>query len=133
MLGFFTWDDAAPQNHYSEIDIEFSRWGEDTALNTQYVVQPWDVSGNRLRFALELSGAESSHRFDWQPESIQFESRDGDGTVLQSWSYANAANILPAGGGNARINLWLFNGQAPSDGKEVEVVIKSFKFTLADP
>jgi hypothetical protein len=57
------------------------------------VIQPWDASCNLQAFALALSGFESTHRFDWKPESIQFESRDGDGTPLRSWTYVNAANI----------------------------------------
>jgi hypothetical protein len=34
----------------------------------------------------------------------------------------------PADSTNARINLWLLNGQAPINGSETEVVIKSFKY-----
>jgi hypothetical protein len=29
---------------------------------------------------------------------------------------------------NARINLWLFRGRAPSDRKEIEVVVRRFEF-----
>jgi hypothetical protein len=32
-------------------------------------------------------------------------------------------------GTNARINLWLFNGRPPADGKEIEVVIREFTFS----
>ncbi len=128
VLGFFTWDTAAPQFHYREVDIEFSRWGEETSLNAQYVVQPWEVSGNRYRFALDLPGEESTHTFNWRPDQVQFESQDGNGALLQTWTYTDSANIPPAGVGNARLNLWLLNGWAPSDGQEVEVVIKSYDF-----
>ncbi len=127
VLGFFTWDDAAPQINYREIDIEFSRWGEDTALNAQYVLQPWDVSGNRQRFALELSGEVSTHRFNWQPGSIQFDSWDGNGSPLQSWTYTHSDSIPPAGAGHVRLNLWLLNGSAPSNNQDLEVVIRSFQ------
>lgn len=129
VLGFFTWDTGSPQYHYREVDIEFSRWGEDTSLNAQFVIQPWDVSGNRYRFALVLPGPESTHAFTWQPDQVQFESRDENGALLQSWIYTETTNIPPAGAGNARINLWLLNGWAPSDGQEVEVVIRSFDFS----
>ena len=58
---------------------------------------------------------------------VRFDSWDG-GSPVQSWSYTNTSNIPPAGAGNARINLWLMDGLAPSDGKNVEVVVKSFEF-----
>ncbi len=133
VLGFFTWDTDAPQYNYREIDVEFSRWGEDTAQNAQYVIQPWDVAGNRYRFALALSETDSVHRFDWKADRVQFASWAGSGSLLQSWTYTNTANIPPAGGGNAHINLWLMDGLAPSDGQNVEVIIKSFQFAPASP
>jgi hypothetical protein len=135
VLGFFTWDDHAPANHYREIDIEFSRWGDAAGLNAQYVIQPWDVSGNRYRFNLNLPSAISTHRIDWRPDRIQFGSWNESGGLLQSWTYANPQSIPPTapGAGNARINLWLINGIPPSDGQRVEVVIRSFQFVAANP
>ena len=132
VLGFFSWDTDAPQYNYREIDVEFSRWGEDAAQNAQYVIQPWDASGNRHRFDMNLTGTESIHRFDWRADRIQFDSWDGSSS-LQSWAYTNTAYIPPAGAGNARINLWLLNGWAPSDSQNVEVIIKSFQFFPANP
>jgi hypothetical protein len=133
VLGFFSWDTDAPQYNYREIDIEFSRWGEDAAQNAQYVIQPWSVSGNRYRYYMSLTGTDSIHCFDWHPDRVQFDSRDGGGSLLQSWTYTNTAYIPPAGAGNAHINLWLLNGSAPSDSQNVEVVIKSFQFVPANP
>jgi hypothetical protein len=133
VFGFFSWDDKAPQYNYREIDTEFSRWGEDTALNAQYVVQPWNASGNRHRFTMNLSGNDSVHRFDWRSDQIQFDSWDGNGSPLQSWTYTNTNYIPPAGAGNARLNFWLFNGWAPSNNQNVEVIIKSFQFAPANP
>lgn len=131
VLGFFTWDGDAPQNNYREIDIEFSRWGDVNAANTQYVIQPWNISGNRYRFNLNLPGAISTHRFDWRPDRIQFGSWNESGGLLQSWTYTNSQYIPPTapGAGNARINLWLMNGIAPSNAQRVEVIVKSFEFT----
>lgn len=127
VLGLFTWDEAAPLFNYREIDIElFSTWGEEAGQNSQFVVQPWTHDGNRYRFDATFSGEYSTHSFEWSPTSIQFSSSDA-GAEIQSWSYAGP-DIPPAGDGNARINLWLLNGTPPSDGQEVEVIIKSFEF-----
>ncbi len=130
ILGYFSWDDNAPQFHYREIDIEFSRWSVEDGPNTQYVIQPWEVAGNRHQFSIKLSGPSAKHQFEWRKSQVMFDSWNGDGSRLQSWSYSNTAAIPPAGG-NIRLNLWLMDGQPPSDGKDVEVVVKSYQFTPA--
>jgi hypothetical protein len=41
-------------------------------------------------------------------------------------------NGIPvAGGENARMNLWLFNGRAPTNRSEVEVIVNRFEFVPA--
>lgn len=131
VLGLFTWDDTAPEHLYREIDIEFSRWGEEEAANAQFVVQPWDREGNRHRFHMTLEGEDSTHYFDWKEDSVQFSSHQGRppdlGSEIERWTYVGS-DVPPAGIGNARMNLWLLDGTPPSDGQEVEVVIESFEF-----
>lgn len=136
VTGLFTWDDTAPQYNYREIDVEFSRWGEETNNNSQYVVQPWYNPGNMHRFNMELNGNYTTHCFDWEPDKILFQSiydhylcptLPDDPLVIESWTYTGD-NIPPYGKENVSINLWLYNGIPPSDGKEAEIVIKKFKF-----
>ncbi len=134
VLGLFTWDTMAPQFNYREIDVELSRWGEETDLNAQFVVQPWEQSGNRYRFAIDPQADSSTHIFVWSPESVQFLSLLGDAqspepnNIIEQWSYTGTG-IPPADdSANARINLWLFGGQPPFDGKEMEIVLSSFEF-----
>jgi hypothetical protein len=134
VLGLFTWDDTAPAHHYREIDIEFSRWGEQEGDNAQYVVQPWDTPGNRHRFNVELQGEHSTHSFAWSLDQVHFSSFHGHasppapGDEIDAWLYAGA-DTPPAGRGNARINLWLLGGNPPSDGQEVEVIVEVFSFS----
>jgi hypothetical protein len=133
VLGLFTWDTLAPQYHYREIDIELSRWGEETGLNAQFVVQPWDLPGNRHRFDIEPQAGFSTHSFVWTPQSVQFLSFIGDAQsadpqdIVEQWSYTGV-DIPPAGPGNARINLWLLGGTPPSNGQEIEVILSSFTY-----
>jgi len=42
--------------------------------------------------------------------------------------HRNTQDIPRPGDENARINLWLMHGLPPSDGQEVEVVIRKFEF-----
>jgi len=131
VLGLFTWDDAAPAYAYREIDIEFSKWGERRARNAQYVVQPWQHSGNEHRFNLALSSVFSVHSFQWSANRVLFSSSRGRTPnptgALQTWAYSGA-DIPPAGAGHARINLWLVDGKPPSDERSIEIVVKAFRF-----
>ena len=131
VLGLFTWDPDAPANHYREIDIEFSRWGQDVGDNAQYVVQPHDTPGNRHTFPFTLAGPFSLHSFKWETDNISFTSEQGylpaRGALIENWSYTGA-DVPPAGAANARINLWLDKGVAPSDGQRTEVVVESFQY-----
>ena len=130
VAGFFTYDVAGPQ-YYREIDIEFSKWGNDLDLNSQYVIQPWDVFGNRYRFDIALIGSESTHSFDWRENNITFQSTEGP-NVIGSWKYTGSYIPSP-GTENVRINLWLYDssntlGKPPSNGQEAELIVKKFEF-----
>jgi hypothetical protein len=134
VLGLFTWDDAAPQYNYREIDIEISRWGDPANEACQFVVQPYTTSANIRRFACPLQPS-STHQFDWKQTRIDFTSFQGSpwqrGAQIDLWSYTGSDNP-PPGAENTRINLWLIEGKAPTDGQEVEVIIHGFIFTPAN-
>jgi hypothetical protein len=122
VLGLFTWNDD-PAFHNRELDIEFSRWGNRNNQNAQYVVQPYTDPLNMFRFQ-HPAGA-SVQEISWQPGQVVFQSTNAGGTVA---SRTMTNGIPQAGGENARFNLWLFQGRAPSDRKEAEVIVQSFDF-----
>jgi hypothetical protein len=134
VLGLFTWDNS-PEEFHREIDIEFSRWGKEADTNAQYVLQPWDVIGNRHRWVMPESQDSSTHSFEWNPDSIYFLSVKGhqpvpsSDSIIHSWHYKGVNNPTP-GNQNARINLWLYNGNPPTDTNEVEVIITKFEYFL---
>jgi hypothetical protein len=142
ILGLFTWDSDAPAYNYREIDIEIARWGQEAADNAQFVVQPWDHAGNLYRFDIDLQGDDSTHSFDWRADSVQFRSYHGHTSPpapadeIASWLYTGP-DVPPAGqgdtsGASARINLWLMDGNPPSDGQEAEVIVAAFEFIAQD-
>ena len=73
------------------------------------------------------------HHFQWLPDRIDFASHSWDaatqglGDELAAWQYTGP-DVHPAGGENARINLWLLDGKPPTDGQLVEVIVESFRF-----
>jgi hypothetical protein len=125
VLGLFTWNDDPAFNH-RELDVEFSRWsnaGDPT--NGQFVVQPDSTSGNLLRITQPSGVSSSTQSFTWRTSSVDFAS---SAASPSTWTYAGP-DVPQPGGENARMNLWLFRGAAPSNGQPVEIVITSFAFT----
>ncbi len=124
VLGLFTWSNTAGFAN-REVDIEFSRWGNPlAATNAQYVVQPYDAPGH-LRPFLQPASPSSQHGFTWTPGSVAFTSSTGS---VPTWTYSGA-DVPPAGDETPRMNLWLPGGRPPTDGRPVEVVVRSFTFT----
>lgn len=124
VLGLFTWSDD-PSYANRELDIEFSRWGNAAdPTNGQYVVQPYDGAGH-LQRVTQPAVPSSTHTFDWEAGSVAFASSTA---APSAWTYAGA-DVPPSGSEHARMNLWLFRGAPPTDGRAVEVVVKRFSFS----
>ena len=133
--GLFTWNNSDAAYAHREIDIEISRWMDPYNKNTQFVVQPYQHAGNMHRFDTPTELNQSTHIFTWMPDSIRFQSAKSNvdplkiGEPIQAWSYTGKDLPKPGGETNVRINLWLFGGNAPIEGKEVEVIAKRFVFS----
>ncbi|MBM3321506.1 MAG: T9SS type A sorting domain-containing protein [Candidatus Eisenbacteria bacterium] len=137
VFGMFTWDDCSPfdpddpDSAYREIDIEIARWGNAaTDTNAQFVVQPWHVPGNLHRFPIRLGTDDRTiHYFTWAPDTLLFWSRWVDSETSEwkgeSWLFVGDGVPRP-GGENPRINLWLYEGNAPES--RVEALVTRFEF-----
>ncbi len=134
VAGFFTWD-TRPAESNREIDIEFAAWGIADSARGQYVVQPYTQADRLMQFNLALQGTYTTHRIVWTPAGISFSSWHGnvdpsdplsDANLIATWDYHG---VVPSeGNARFRINLWLFNGKAPADGRDVHLTVKSFSF-----
>lgn len=119
-------------NDTTEIDIEFSEWGQIIpSYNAQYVIQPGWHSGNLEHFWILLNGDYTTHYFYWQADSIRFKSIHGHyqeppnpGFLIHEWLYTGDDIPLQSESLRIHINLWLYQGNPPSNGQEVEVVVK---------
>jgi hypothetical protein len=150
VFGAYTWDEFGDEGRiagapYREIDFEDSRWGNAAdPLNTQAVIQPWGVTGNRHRYSLPnlSTNADLTRFFTWEPDKIRFVGSQGHNTpgnvppasVFDDWTYTHdPANnhLVPAEGREEfRFNLWLMQN-TPATGQNVEVVVNDFSFTMA--
>lgn len=123
VLGLFVWDpEEAGQNH-RELDIELSQWGDRAARNAQYVVQPYYVPANVVRFDAPF-GRPMMHAMQWQAGRALFRSTGADGREIASHIFQSG---LPMPG-NERVHLSLyFFGKARIPLQEgTEVVIERF-------
>jgi hypothetical protein len=140
VLGLFTWSDDPAYTH-CEIDIECGRWANTNDVNNaQYVVQPWDLFNHLVRYAVPAGLINSTHLFTWETNRVSFQSQRGSyspapaaTSFISAWALTDAGAVPQTGDENVRINLWLINGDPPTDNKEVEFVIKSFQFIPPGP
>jgi hypothetical protein len=117
------------KNDEEEIDIEFSRWGFDNNQEAQYAIQPSYKPGNKARFRMNMEGSYSTHLFDWTRKWIDFASYHGhrlhpvnETEIIARWRYYGN-DIPPDSDEKLKMNLWLFRGTPPLNGKETEVVV----------
>ena len=134
VLGLFTWSDD-PAYTYREMDVECARGFASDTNNAQFTVQPYYLSGHYARYCVPTGLVDSTHLLIWQSNSATFQSQSGGYSpnpnptnVIGAWVFANASAVPQTGDENVRINLWLLFGHAPTDGQEVELVLKSFQF-----
>jgi len=133
VLGLFNYK-AGDDGHH-EVDIEFARWGNNAWPNYNYTVYPATGSGSVSQTnELVLNGTYTTHTFTRTSSAVSFLGYHGHTTAPANaffpWTTPAGYNVsklaLPV-----HMNLWLFNGNAPSNGAEVEIIIHSFRFTAA--
>ncbi len=131
VLTLFTWDGAGPEENRHELAYEITRWGnKDDETNTAFVVQPYYVPTNVVRFR-EPAGV-MTNSFQWKPSQATFRSyagihsAAGGGNLLKEHTFTSG--IPAAGGDAARVNFYYFRkGQVPLQ-HENEVVIERFEY-----
>jgi len=141
VAGFFTFNPDDRSENYDEIDIEYSRWGRtNDETFGQFAIQPCSVCpgcDNCIRYKADLSGSPLlTHYIVWQANSIDFKvyyGIYGDNetppleNLVSEWTYSGQHQKHP-NGENFHINFWLLGGNAPTNGKEAEIVITKFAF-----
>jgi hypothetical protein len=126
VLAISTWDDSGP---YREMDIEIGRWGEPTGKNAQYVVQPYYVPANVVRF-LSPAGTQA-YSFTWEPGRVSFmTSRESAATSKSGIVAAHVftSGIPSPGSETLHINLYVFDNKRSPLQHEVEVIIEKFQY-----
>jgi hypothetical protein len=139
VLGLFPYGPAAGigGDGTNEIDIEFSRWGQANGVNADFTDYPNSgTTVGETSFKFSLGGSTSSTtRFTWTNQSIESSLLKGhqaiasEAELIKKWKYApnNPGLNIPQQAMPLGMNLWCF-GAPPSDGQNVEIVIRDFQF-----
>ena len=128
VLTLFTWDGVGTEDNRHELDIEISRWGFPKNENAQYVVQPYYIPLNIIRFRAPAGILTQS--IQWKPGQATFTTASGAGNSGKQrviYEHVFTAGVPPVGGDAVRINLYALKGQTPLQ-KEIEVVIDKFEY-----
>lgn len=126
-LGLFTWDQEGAEQNHRELDVEISQWGDPSIANAQYVVQPYYVAANVLRF--NAPPGRLTHSFRWEPGRVQFATRRGSastGPTLRA--HESTAGIPTPGDERVVLNLYYFRYAPVPPQTDVEVVIERFLY-----
>jgi hypothetical protein len=138
VLGLFNYPTAeVGADGTNEIDIEFAHWGNAEWPIGNFTVWPVQagITQTSETFPVELNGTYTTHRFTWESQQIFFQSlhghEDNNENEIASWLFKpdDPLNHISQQAMPVHINLWLFEGQTPVDGNEVEIIIRSFTFT----
>jgi hypothetical protein len=129
VLDMFTWDDFAPDQNHREVDVEISQWGDADGNNAQYVVQPFYVPANVVRFMTPPGVV--THSFHWEPGSISFKSAIGGAAGRPSRvvsEHVFTSGVPSPGGESVHMNLYRFDNKKNPLRDGSEVVIEKFEY-----
>jgi hypothetical protein len=138
VLGLFNYPppDVGP-GATNEIDIEYARWGNARNPNGNFTLWPAREGEKSVShtFSVPADIEQATHRFLWLPDRIVWQALRGhsknardDRGEFARWEFKPPANsgLIPQKPLPVLINLWLFQGKAPTDGKEVSVTLARF-------
>jgi len=121
-----TWDGGGVNQ---EMNIEISRWGEATGKNAQYVVQPYYVAANVVRF-LAPSGR-LTISFDWAPGRVSFRTVRGSASTGKADAVAEhvfTSGVPSPGNESVTLHLYEFYNRRVRLQHGAEVIIEKFEY-----
>jgi hypothetical protein len=131
VLGLFNY---SGNDGLDEMDIEIARWGNPAYPNLNYTIWPArkEFKNSSAVKEFTLRSPLSTHYFRRNADSVICASFDGISTDpkdrIFSSTFTSPASSISHLAMPVHINFWLFDGNGPEDGKNVEVVVRSFEF-----
>ena len=118
-----TWDDLGPSR---EMDIEITRWGETTSKNAQYVVQPYYVPANTVRF--EAPPGILDYSFRWEPGRVSFQTVRGARGADVVARHIFTSGVPSPGNESIHLNHYVFTNMKNPLRRGSEVIIEKFEY-----
>lgn len=124
VFSILTWDESGPPR---EMDIEISRWGESTTKNAQYVIQPYYIPANVIRFSAPAGVL--THSLRWEPGRMLFRTLRGSGSNPGLISeHAFTSGVPSPGNELVHMNLYVFDNKSNPLRQGSEVIIEKFEY-----
>ena len=128
VLTLITWDGIGTARDRRELDVELSRWGYLDNDNVHYVVQPYYVPANIVRFRVPAGAF--TYSFHWEPGQVTFSTVAGSGNtggrVINQHVFTSG--VPTPGGESVRVALYVFHqGKIPLK-NENEAIIDKFEY-----
>ena len=132
VLGLFLYHPASLE----EADVEVARWGRAQNPNGLFGLYRQERhDAQPFRFVLP-EGTYSTYQIEWLPEQLRFVGQYGhrsdEEAVFARWQYPKKPVLgdllFERRHLQVRMNLWLYGGRHPQNGKDVEVVIHDFQY-----
>ena len=128
-MGMYTWDVLNADQHHREIDIEISQWGDPSNKNAQYVVQPYYVPANVVRFS--IPSGRVTQLFRWQPGRISFQTiREAAANSVSGVIEENVftSGVPEPGGELLHLNLYVYGKARIPMEHGAEVIVEKFEY-----
>ena len=129
VVSMFTYDEVSVDDSRRELDVELSRWGNPAGKNAQFVVQPFYVPENVVRF--DAPSGPVTYTFRWQPESAAFKAIRGSSPGASAPAISQHvfnSGIPQATGQTVHLDVYNFHLSGSSLQQPVEVVIEKFEY-----
>jgi hypothetical protein len=126
VFSMVTWDDLGPPR---EMDIEVSQWGEPTSKNAQFVVQPYFVPANVVRFMAPAGTL--TFWIQWEPGRVSFKTVRGstdraDSNVVAEHAFTSGVPL--PGDESIRMTLYVFDNKKAPLQHPSEVIVEKFEY-----
>ncbi|MBV8827919.1 MAG: hypothetical protein JO108_01685 [Acidobacteriaceae bacterium] len=130
VFSMYTFDQWAGDQHYREMDVEISRWGDPTnKKNAQYGLEPFYVPGNVFPFAIP-SGT-ITHSMHWESARVSFKtirgaSIDTTGPLISAHEFASG--VPSPGQEKLHLDLYVIASDKYPLRKDSEVIVEKFEY-----
>jgi hypothetical protein len=130
VLSMTTFDDWAGEQHYREMDVEISRWGDAASKsNAQYGIQPFYVPGNVAPFTAPAGPL--THSMQWESGRASFKTVRGTsmraGAPLVS-EHIFTSGVPSAGQETFQLLFYVVDSDKNPLQRETEVVVEKFEY-----